>query len=92
MKEVALKAKRHSYAIVLEDLKHLCENAVKNGSSVVWKLSMFAYRKLQKAIMSKVIEYNVPIVFINPKNTSSTCPRCEAKLFYTHRLAMWICS
>jgi len=32
----------------------------------------------------------VPVIFIDPRNTSSTCPRCGYKLSYNHRLA--ICS
>jgi len=47
---------------------------------------MFAYRKLQEAMVAKAIEYNVPILLANPRGTPSTCPRCSAKLSYTHRL------
>jgi len=85
-KEMVLKAKKHNYAIVLEDLKRLRRNTVRNGDRVVWKLSMFAYRKLQETILAKAIEYNIPILFVNPRDTSSICPRCSAKLSYTHRL------
>ena len=87
-KELVLKAKKHGYVIVLEDLAHLRENAVKKEDKIVWKLSMFAYRKLQEAIVSKAIEHNVSIAFVNPRNTSATCPRCETKLSYTYRLAI----
>ncbi len=52
------------------------------------KLSRFAYRKLQLAIIAKTIECNVPVVFVNPRNTSSICPRCGARLVYNHRLAV----
>ena len=51
---------------------------------------MFAYRKLQEAIINKAVECNVPIIFVNPRGTSSICPRCSAKLSYNHRLA--VCS
>jgi len=89
-KEIVLKAEKHNYAIVLEDLKYLRENVSKNKNTITWKLTMLAYRKLQEAIISKAIEYNTPILFINPRGTSSICPRCSAKLSYTHRLA--VCS
>jgi len=49
---------------------------------------MFTYRRLQHSIISKAIEYVVPIVIINPRNTSSTCPRRGEKLTYIHRLAV----
>ena len=87
-KEIVLKVKKHNYAIVLEDLIHLCENMRKNRDIIIWKLSMFAYRKLQEAIVNKAVEHNVPIAFINPRNTSSTCPRCYTKLSYNYRLAI----
>mgnify|MGYP000695743771 CR=1 FL=1 len=87
-KEVVLKAKRHSHAVILENLRYLHVKAVKNGSNIAWKLSLFAYRKLQESVVAKAIEYNVPILFVDPKDTSSTCPRCGAKLSYTHRLAV----
>ncbi|WP_054856743.1 zinc ribbon domain-containing protein [Vulcanisaeta sp. JCM 16159] len=43
--------------------------------------------KDQQAIVSKAIEYNVPVIFIDPKSTLRTCPRCGSKLEYIHRLA-----
>ena len=87
-KYIVLKAKRTRSVIVLEDLDKLWFNSSQKSSSLADKLSRFAYRKLQLAIITKAIEYNVPIMFVDPKNTSSMCPRCGAKLFYTHRLAI----
>jgi putative transposase len=49
---------------------------------------MFAYRRLQHSIISKAIEYGVPIIIVDPRSTSSTCPRCGEKLVYIHRLAV----
>ena len=89
-KYIVLKAKRTRSTIVLEDLEKLWFNSSQKSSSLADKLSCFAYRKLQLAIVTKAIEYDVPIMFVNPRNTSSTCPRCEAKLSYNHRLA--VCS
>jgi len=54
-------------------------------SKVVWKLTMLAYRKLQESITGKAIEYYVPIILVDPRNTSSTCPRCGSKIRYTGR-------
>ncbi len=89
-KYIALKARRTGGAVVLEDLEKLWLNASGKSSSLADKLSRFAYRKLQLTIITKAVEYNVPIIFVNPRNTSTTCPRCGAKLNYNHRLA--ICS
>jgi len=87
-KYIVLKTKRTRSAIVLEDLEKLWFNSSRKSSNLADKLSRFAYRKLQLAIMTKAIEYNVPIIFVNPKDTSTTCPRCGAKLTYNHRLAI----
>jgi putative transposase len=87
-KYIVLKAKSTRSAIVLEDLDKLWFDASRKSSSLADKLSRFAYRKLQQAILTKVIEYNVPVIFIDPRNTSSTCPRCGYKLSYNHRLAI----
>jgi len=87
-KYIVLKARRTRSAIVLEDLEKLWFNASIRSSNLADKLSRLAYRKLQQAILTKAIEYNVPVVLVNPKNTSTTCPRCGSKLVYSHRLAM----
>jgi putative transposase len=87
-KQVALKALRHGYAIALEDLEGLREGANSKNDEVVWKFTMFAYRRLQHSIISKALECGVPIIIVDPRNTSSTCPRCGEKLVYIHRLAI----
>ncbi len=87
-KYIVLKARRTRSAIVLEDLEKLWYNSSRKLTSLADKLSRFAYRKLQLAIITKAIEYNVPILFVNPKGTSSTCPRCGNRLSYNHRLAI----
>jgi putative transposase len=58
------------------------------SSAVTWKFTMFTYGRLQQSVISKAIEYGIPIVIVDPRNTSSTCPRCGEKLTYIHRLAM----
>jgi putative transposase len=87
-KEIIVKAYKHKQAIVLEDLEHLRESINEKNSAIRWKLSLFAYRRLQHSIINKAIEYNVPIIFVNPRNTSSSCPICGSKLIYIHRLAI----
>ncbi len=83
-----MKARRTWSAIILEDLEKLWFNASRKSSSLADKLSRFAYRKLQLAIITKAIEYGVLIIFVNPRGTSTTCPRCRTKLSYDHRLSM----
>ncbi|MEM0048740.1 MAG: transposase [Ignisphaera sp.] len=87
-KDIVVKAHKRRHAVVLEDLEHLKESVNGKSSSVRWKLALFAYRRLHHAVMSKAIEYNIPIIVVDPRNTSSTCPRCGSRLVYVHRLAI----
>ena len=90
-KQIVLKALRHRYAVALESLDGLRENvnSKSNGSDgVAWRFTMFAYRRLQHTIISKAIKYGVPVVIVDPRRTSSACPRCGEKLTYIHRLGI----
>ena len=87
-RQIVLKALRKGYAIALEDLNGLRKRAGNVNDIVAWKFTMFAYRRLQHAIVAKAIEYGVPVIIVNPKGTSSKCPICGHKLTYIHRLAI----
>ncbi len=87
-KYIVLKARRTGSTIALEDLKKLWFNSSQKSCTLADKLSRFAYRKLIQAIITEAIEHNVPIVFVNPRGTSITCPWCRAKLSNIHRLAI----
>jgi len=87
-KEITWKARKYGYTIALENLKKLRKSYNNKNNKIVWKLTMFAYRKLQESIISKAIEFNVPIMFVNPKKTSSTCPRCKSKIRYIGRFGI----
>ncbi|OYT48088.1 MAG: transposase, partial [Desulfurococcales archaeon ex4484_42] len=58
------------------------------SSTLANRLSRFAYCKLQLAIVTKAIEYNIPVIYVDPRGTSTLCPKCRAKLSYTHGLAI----
>ena len=83
-----VRAYRCKHAIVLENLEHLRDSINGKSSDIKWKLALFAYRRLQYAVITKAIEYNVPIIIIDPRGTSKTCPRCGSRLNYIHRLAI----
>jgi len=87
-KLLVAKAKRMGAAVALEDLSWLWHEKSQKSSNLAIKLSRFAYRKLQQAIITKAIEYDVPVVIVDPRGTSKTCPRCRAPLSYTRRLAL----
>jgi len=90
-REVVSKALKWRCAIVLEDLEGLRESINGKGRRTRWELEMFAYRKLQHSIVSKALERGVPVMLVEPKHTSSTCPRCDKKLKYVDRLAICKC-
>jgi len=87
-KEIVLKARRLGYGIALESLDGLLKAVKRRGWKARWKLARFAYRRLVKAIICKALEWNVPIIIVNPRGTSTTCPKCHSKLSYEHRLAI----
>ncbi|MFP3195487.1 MAG: zinc ribbon domain-containing protein [Caldivirga sp.] len=46
------------------------------------------YFVVDRAVISKALEYGVPVVIVNPRGTSSVCSICGGKLTYVHRLAI----
>ncbi|MEM3301786.1 MAG: transposase [Thermoplasmata archaeon] len=77
-------AKKENATIVLEDLpKNFQDKALKkNGlkSFDAHRLMQAAIRGIQKRIVEKALEHGVKVEFVNPKNTSRTCPKCGASL------------
>jgi len=77
---VAELASKHSSIIVLEDLDKLRENN-KRGREFNKRLGLWFYRRIQFCIEYEARERNIEVVKINPRGTSSKCPRCGKKLF-----------
>jgi putative transposase len=83
---VAELASKHSSIIVLEDLDKLRENN-KRGREFNKRLGLWIYRRIQFCIEYEAKERNLEVVKINPRSTSSKCPRCGKKLAeYRHRV------
>jgi len=77
---VAELASKHSSAIILEDLEKLRENN-KKSREFNKRLGLWIYRKIQFCIEYEAKERGIEVVKINPRGTSSKCPRCGKKLF-----------
>jgi len=75
-KEVVEYAKQFPKPIiVMERLKNIRENM--NGSTKLNKrLHTWSFRKLQTYIEYKANLEGIPVVYVNPKNTSKRCHRC----------------
>jgi len=75
-KEIVEYAKQFSKpVIVMEKLKNIRENM--NGSAKLnRRLHTWSFRKLQTYIEYKANLEGIPVVYVNPKNSSKTCHRC----------------
>jgi putative transposase len=83
---VAELALRHHSALVLEDLDGLREDNKRDGEFNK-KLGLWFYRRVQSCIEYEARERSLEVVKVNPKSTSSRCPRCGGKLVeYGHRV------
>ena len=82
---VVKTAYEKKYAIVLERLgKRVANNMVKKIKDKQLKHRIFqaSFRGIQKAIEEKAREYGVPVIYVNPKNTSRLCPVHKAPIKY----------
>jgi len=75
--ELALK---HSSVIILEDLEKLRENNKKKDKEFNKRLGLWFYRRVQFCVEYEAKEGNLQVAKIDPRGTSSKCPRCGGKL------------
>jgi putative transposase len=81
--ELALK---YQSLIILKDLDELRENN-KKDKSFNKKLGLWFYHRIQFCIEYEARERDLEVVIIDPKGTSSKCPRCSGKLVeYEYRV------
>ena len=76
---IAELALRYRSIVVLEDLEKLRENA-KRGRRFNKKLTLWFYRRVQFCVEYEAGERGLRIVKVNPRGTSTRCPRCGSKL------------
>jgi IS605 OrfB family transposase len=76
-KIVAL-AKQHLYAVAREDLTNLVESLRKLPKER--RASLLSYRKLEQWTDWQCEKNGVPVIVVEPRGTSTTCPRCNTKL------------
>ena len=66
-------AEREQSAIVIEDLKGLKS---KKSKEMNRRLNMWPRRELHRILEYKAEEYGIPVIKVNPYNSSRTCPIC----------------
>jgi len=88
-------AHERQYAIVLEKLgKKPASNMIRRISNKQLRHRIFqaCFRGVQKAIEEKAREYGVPVILVDPKNTSKLCPIHKAPVNYNNGSRVGECS
>jgi len=78
--KIAVLAKQNSYAVAREDLTGLVESLRKLPRDHKVKLLLLAYRKLELWIDWQAEKHGVLLITVEPKGTSTTCPRCGSRM------------
>jgi putative transposase len=76
---VAELALEYRSLIILEDLEKLKENG-KRDRKFNKRLGLWFYRRVQFCVEYEARERNLEVVKVNPRGTSSKCPRCGGRL------------
>jgi len=76
---IAELALRYHSVVVLEALEKLRENN-KKSREFNKRLGLWFYRRIQFCVEYEAMERDLEVVKINPKGTSSKCPRCGGRL------------
>jgi len=83
------------YAIVLEKLgKKPAQNMIKRIGDKQLRHRIFqaSFRGVQRTIEEKAREYGVPVVYVDPRNTSRLCPIHNAPIIYSNGSRIGRCS
>jgi IS605 OrfB family transposase len=77
---IVLLDKRHQYAVAREDLTNLVNNLRKLPKEHKVGLTILSYRRLEHWIDWQCEKNGVPIIVVEPRGTSTTCPICGSRL------------
>jgi len=78
--KIAVLAKQSQYAVAREDLTGLVESLRKLLKDHRVALMMLSYRRLEFWIDWQAEKHGVPVVVVEPRGTSTTCPKCNNKM------------
>jgi putative transposase len=71
--------KQHGFGVLMEDLKGIRKH-IDKGRMLNRRLHSWNFRKLQSYVEYKAKLEGLPVIYVNPKGTSSLCPICGGKL------------
>jgi len=77
---IVVLARQHQYAVAREDLTGLVENLRKLPREHKISLLILSYRKISEWIDWQTEKHGVPSMAVEPKGTSTKCPRCSSKM------------
>ena len=93
--EMCIRDSEKQYAIVLEKLsKRVANNMIKRikGKQLRHRIFQASFRGIQRAIEEKAREHGVPVIYVNPRNTSKLCPIHNAPIDYNNGSRIGKCS
>jgi len=79
-KRIVEEAREKQYAVAVEDLTGLKEAIRELPKTHKVKLMALAYRRLLWWIKWQATKRGVPVVTVDPRGTSTTCPKCGGKM------------
>jgi len=82
---IVREAARRQAAIVLERLgKEPAKNMMERikDPQLRYRIFQAAFKGMQRAVEEKAREYGVPVIYVDPRNTSRTCPIHGAEIIY----------
>lgn len=75
-KAIVTEAKRSCFSIALENLKGI-RKGIKARKSERARLHNWGFYQLRQFIEYKAQRFGIPVIFVDPKYTSQTCPECD---------------
>jgi IS605 OrfB family transposase len=88
-------ARERQYAVVLEELGEEPAREMINhveDDQLRHRIYQASFKGVQRAIEEKAREYGVPVVYVNPRNTSRMCPVHNAEIIYSNGSRVGRCS
>jgi IS605 OrfB family transposase len=73
-------ARQHQYGVAREDLTGLIESLRKLPREHKFSLLILSYGKISEWIDWQCEKHGAPVVVVEPKGTSTRCPRCSSKM------------
>jgi IS605 OrfB family transposase len=86
---IASLARQHLYAVAREDLTGLVESLRELPKEHKTALLILSYRRLEFWVDWQAEKQGVPVVVVEPRGTSSMCPKCRSKLVESGYRRMW---